>query len=120
MSKIFFLLFLFLFISIKSNDFFLDEISAVECENKNNNCGEIQINFKNKTDSSPFKCCEVSYKFEGQTKNYCVVINNKFGNYFKNYKKSLKSKFSKVKIKCYSNIIKTKNLFLFGFLILIF
>ena len=120
MSKIFFLLFLFLFNSIKSNEYFLDEISAEECNNKNNNCGEVKINYVNKNEESPFKCCEVSYKFEGQTKNYCVVINNKFGNYFKNYKKSLKKKFSKVKIKCKANNIKTKKLFLFGFLILIF
>ena len=119
MSKIFFLFFLFIFNSIKSDENHLNDTIVDECQNKQSNCQDVQIKYTNGNES-PFKCCEVSYKFEGQTKNYCVVINNKFGNYFKNYKKSLKSKFSKVKIKCYSNIIKTKNLFLFGFLILIF
>jgi len=119
MSKIFFLFFLFIFNSIKSDENHLNDTIVDECQNKNNNCQDVQIKYTNGNES-PFKCCEVSYKYEDNKNKYCVLINNKFGNYFSNYKKSLKSKFSKVKIKCKGNNINPKNIILFGLLILIF
>ena len=122
MSKLFFIfiLFLFLFNSIITNENYLDENSVNECQTKVDSCKNVNITYKGVDDSdNPYKCCEVSYKYDNNDKKYCVVINNKFGNYFSNYKKSLKSKYSKVKIKCKGNNINNKNLILFGLLILI-
>ncbi len=118
MSKIFFIFILFLFNSIITNDLYLTEDSVNECHKNNNNCNNIKLIYSN-DEYNPYKCCEVSYKIDDKENKYCVVINNKFGNYFSNYKKSLKSKYSKVKIKCKGNNINNKNLILFGLLILI-
>ena len=120
MSKIFFIfiLFLFLFNSIITNEIYLDENSVNECQTIVDSCNNVNITYYG-GDKNPYKCCEVSYKYDNNNIKYCVVINNKFGNYFSNYKKSLKSKYSKVKIKCKGNNINNKNLILFGLLILI-
>ena len=118
MSKIFFIFILFLFNSIITNDLNLTEDSVNECHKNNNNCNNIKLNYSH-ANYTPYKCCEVSYKIDDKENKYCVVLNNKFGNYFSNYKKSLKSKYSKVKIKCKGNNINNKNLILFGLLILI-
>ena len=118
MSKIFLIFILFLFNSIITNDLNLTEDSVNECHKNNNNCNNIKLIYSNDK-YNPYKCCEVSYKIDDKENKYCVVLNNKFGNYFSNYKKSLKSKYSKVKIKCKGNNINNKNLILFGLLILI-
>ncbi len=91
MSKIFFIFILFLFNSIITNDLYLTEDSVNECHKNNNNCNNIKLIYSNDK-YNPYKCCEVSYKIDDKENKYCVVINNKFGNYFSNYKKSLKSK----------------------------
>ena len=120
MSKIFFIFILFLFNSIITNDLNLTEDSVNECQTKVDSCKNVNITYNGVDDSdNPYKCCEVSYKIDDKENKYCVVLNNKFGNYFSNYKKSLKSKYSKVKIKCKGNNINNKNLILFGLLILI-
>ena len=116
MSKIFFIFILFLFNSIITYELNLTDVN--ECLKNNNNCNNIKLNYSH-ANYNPYKCCEVSYKIDDKENKYCVVLNNKFGNYFSNYKKSLKSKYSKVKIKCKGNNINNKNLILFGLLILI-
>lgn len=116
MSKIFFIFILFLFKSIITYELNLTDVN--DCHKNNNNCNNIKLNYSDDK-YNPYKCCEVSYKIDDKENKYCVVINNKFGNYFSNYKKSLKSKYSKVKIECKGNNINNKNLILFGLLILI-
>ena len=120
MSKnfLFYILILFnFFISLNCS---LIDTNALECEKSvdYNNCEKIDL-------FEPFyKCCKVSYKYKDINgdeidKNFCTVINNKYGNYFKNYKKSLKKKYSKVKIECNSNYYKIKIIELLLFLLLI-
>ena len=118
MSKIFFIFLLFLFNSIITNDIYLEEDSINNCQKETKDCNKIILNYIG-DNNTYYKCCEVSYKYDNNNIKYCVVINNKFGNYFSNYKKSLKSKYSKVKIECKGNNINNKNLILFGLLILI-